>query len=129
MNSGIFATGVGRLVRDPTLRKTPQDVSVCDFSIAFNHKVGENEDVTFVDCTAWRGLADMVAKWAKRGSAVFVRGRLQQQEWQARDGTKRTKMQLVVSDFSFLGERSSGDDTSRGEQPPPTRKAGDDLPF
>ena len=129
MRGGMFATGIGRLTRDPTLRKTPQDIAVCEFSIACNYKMGEKEETSFVDCVAWRGLAEVVAKYATKGSAVFVRGRLQQNQWEARDGTMKNKLQIVVGDFSFLGERPSGDDTSRGGQPSPTRKTGDDIPF
>ena len=129
MRGGMFATGVGRLTRDPTLRFTPQNLSVCEFSIACNYEVGSTKDTTFVDCVAWRGLADIISKWAKKGSGVFVRGRLQQQEWQGRDGSKRTRMQLVVNDFSFLGVGPSDDGQPDAGQPATPAGSSDTLPF
>lgn len=99
----------GNITRDPELRSTPSGNSVCSFSVAVNRVYrdanGENkEDVSFIDCSAWGKLGEMIANYAKKGSGVLVSGRLSQRTWEDKNGGgKRSRVEIVVEDFNFTG--------------------------
>lgn len=105
----------GNLTRDPELRNTPSGASVCSFSVAVNRTYrgtdGENkEEVSYIDCTAWGKLGEMISNYAKKGSAVLVSGRLSQRSWEDKNsGTKRSRVEIVVEDFNFIGAPSNRD--------------------
>ena len=104
----------GNLTRDPELRTTPSGSSVCSFSVAVNRVYkdasGEQkEDVSFIDCSAWGKLAEMISQYAKRGSGVLVSGRLSQRSFEGKDGNKRSRTEIVVEDFNFTGSAPSRD--------------------
>ena len=101
----------GNLTRDPELRSTGSGTSVCSFSVAVNRVYrsadGENkEDVSFIDCSAWGKLGEMIAQYAKKGSGVLVSGRLNQRSWEDKNGGKRSSVEIVVEDFNFTGNAS-----------------------
>lgn len=106
----------GNLTRDPELRSTPNGASVCSFSVAVNRVYrdanGENkEDVSFIDCTAWGKLGEMIANYAKKGSGVLVSGRLSQRTWEDKNGGgKRSRVEIVVEDFNFTGAAAGSHD-------------------
>ena len=99
----------GNLTRDPELRTTPNGASVCSFSVAVNRVYrdasGEQkEDVSFIDCSAWGKLAEMINQYAKKGTGVLVSGRLDQRSWEDKDThQKRSRVEIVVEDFNFTG--------------------------
>lgn len=99
----------GNLTRDPELRNTPNGASVCSFSVAVNRTYrdasGEQkEDVSFIDCSAWGKLGEMIAQYAKKGTGVLVSGRLDQRSWEDKTtGSKRSRVEIVVEDFNFTG--------------------------
>ncbi len=105
----------GNLTRDPELRNTPSGASVCSFSVAVNRTYrgtdGENkEEVSYIDCTAWGKLGEMISNYAKKGSAVLVSGRLSQRSWEDKNsGIKRSRVEIVVEDFNFIGAPSNRD--------------------
>ena len=106
----------GNLTRDPELRTTPSGTSVCSFSVAVNRTYrdasGEQkESVSFIDCSAWGKLGEMISQSAKKGSAVLVSGRLDQRSWDDKTtGQKRSRVEIIAEDFNFLGagNRDSG---------------------
>ena len=104
----------GNLTHDPELRTTPNGSTVCSFSVAVNRVYrdtnGEQkEDVSFIDCSAWGKLAEMIAQYAKKGTGVLVSGRLDQRSWEDKNGGgKRSRVEIVVEDFNFTGGRSEG---------------------
>ena len=105
----------GNLTRDPELRTTPNGANVCGFSVAVNRTYrdasGEQrEDVSFIDCSAWGKLAETISQYAKKGTGVLVSGRLDQRSFEGKDGIKRPRVEIVVEDFNFIGNRegSSG---------------------
>ena len=104
----------GNLTRDPELRTTPSGSSVCSFSVAVNRVYrdasGEQkEDVSFIDCSAWGKLAEMINQYAKKGSGVLVSGRLSQRSWEDKtSGQKRSRVEIVVEDFNFTGGPREG---------------------
>lgn len=106
----------GNITRDPELRSTPSGNSVCSFSVAVNRVYrdanGENkEDVSFIDCSAWGKLGEMIANYAKKGTGVLVSGRLSQRTWEDKNGGgKRSRVEIVVEDFNFTGAAASGRD-------------------
>lgn len=112
----------GNLTRDPELRNTPNGASVCSFSVAVNRTYrdasGEQkEDVSFIDCSAWGKLGEMIAQYAKKGTGVLVSGRLDQRSWEDKTtGTKRSRVEIVVEDFNFTGAArdNSGSPSSFG---------------
>ncbi len=109
----------GNLTRDPELRTTPNGATVCSFSVAVNRVYrdasGEQrEDVSFIDCSAWGKLGEMINQYAKKGSGVLVSGRLDQRSWEDKTtGQKRSRVEIVVEDFNFTGSanRDNGGST------------------
>ena len=104
----------GNITRDPELRTTPSGSSVCSFSVAVNRVYkdasGEQkEDVSFIDCSAWGKLGEMISQYAKKGSGVLVSGRLSQRSFEGKDGSKRSRTEIVVEDFNFTGSAPSRD--------------------
>ena len=104
---------VGNLTRDPEHTTTANGTSVVRFSIAVSRRFanadGERE-TDFISCVAWRGLADNIAKYLKKGSKTCVVGSLQTRNYEAQDGTKRYVTEVVVDDCEFLSSRSGNDD-------------------
>ena len=126
----------GNLTRDPELRSTPNGASVCSFSVAVNRTYrdasGEQkEDVSFIDCSAWGKLGEMISQYAKKGTGVLVSGRLDQRSWEDKtSGQKRSRVEIVVEDFNFTGSaRDNNNSSSNFERDAGSSEAQDsDLP-
>jgi single-strand DNA-binding protein len=109
---------VGRLTRDPELRYTPQGTPVCHFRIAVSRSYKApnssewKEEVAFVPCTVWRETAERCGQRLKKGSPVFVEGRLKSRDWQTKEGQKRTDLEVDVQRIQFL--EMSGDAAAAG---------------
>lgn len=108
-------TLMGNLTRDPELRTTPNGQSVCSFSLALNrsYKGADGnwiEATDFVDVTAWGPLGERVSQYVTKGRPVLVSGRLQSRAWE-QDGQKRSKVEVVAQDVTFLGGRGEGGDS------------------
>jgi single-strand DNA-binding protein len=108
-------TLMGNLTRDPELRSTPNGQSVCSFSLALNrsYKGADGnwiEATDFVDVTAWGPLGERVSQYVTKGRPVLVSGRLQSRAWE-QDGQKRSKVEVVAQDVTFLGGRGEGGDS------------------
>ena len=104
---------MGNLTRDPQLRYTPSQQAVCDFGLAINRKWkgpdGQmREEVCFVDCTAWGRTAENIQKYLTKGQPLFVEGRLHFHSWDGPDGKKRSKLDVVVNQFQFIGAPKGG---------------------
>lgn len=98
---------MGNLTRDPELRTTPNGTSVCGFSLALNrsYKGGDGnwqEATDYIDIVAWGSLGERVAQYLSKGRAALVNGRLQSRSWE-QDGVKRSKVEVVAQDVTFLG--------------------------
>ena len=98
----------GRLTRDPDLKRAGE-TPLAVFGIAINRsyktKAGEKrEETTFVDCEAWGRTAEILAEHLRKGSPVFVEGRLRFNQWDDH-GTNRSKLTVTVESFQFVGER------------------------
>ena len=112
---------MGRLTRDPELRRTQSGTAVTSFSLAvdrdYKSQSGEKE-TDFIDVVAWRSTAEFVSKYFTKGSMAVVSGRLQIRDWTDREGGKRRSAE-VVADNVYFGEskRRDGGDTSRPAAP------------
>ncbi len=98
----------GNLTRDPELRFTQEGVPVCNFGIAQNNVRGNKEHVNFFDVSAWRELGETVANYKKKGDPILLEGRLQYRTWEAQDGSKRSKVDVVADNIQFLGGGKNG---------------------
>jgi single-strand DNA-binding protein len=103
---------MGNITKDPQLTYLPSQTPVCEFGLAVNRTwTGQDgvkkEEATFVDCTCFGKTAEILAKYKKKGDPLFVEGRLKLDQWEAQDGSKRSKMRVVVENFQFLN-RSGG---------------------
>lgn len=121
---------MGNLTRDPELRQTPNGQSVCSFSLALNRSYkdqsGEWQEVTdYIDVVVWATLAERVAQYLTKGRRALVQGRLQSRSWE-QDGNKRSKVEVLANDVTFLDSRggeSGGSDepTVATSTPKPTK--------
>jgi single-strand DNA-binding protein len=118
---------MGNLTRDPDLRQIPSGQSVCSFSLALNRSFkaadGTWQEATdFVDVVAWGPLGERVAQYVTKGRPVLVNGRLQSRQWES-DGQKRSKVEVVASDVTFLGGRGEGENGGGNSEPAPQSKS------
>ena len=102
---------MGRLVRDPELRRTGSGIAVASFRVAvdrdFGGRDGGERETDFIDCVAWRQTGEFVSKYFTKGSMIVVSGRLQMRNWNDKDGNKRTSAE-VVADNVYFGESKRG---------------------
>lgn len=99
---------VGNLTRDPALSYTPSNVAVCKFGIATNHKRKDREgnvkeEVCFVDCTCFGRAGETFNQYMRKGQPALVEGRLHLNQWTTQEGEKRSKHEVIVENFTFLG--------------------------
>ena len=104
---------MGRLTRDPELRRTGSGIAVASFSVAVDRDFGKNEngekETDFIDCVAWRQTGEFVSKYFTKGSMIVVSGRLQVRSWNDKDGNKRRTAE-VVADNVYFGESKRNSD-------------------
>ena len=101
---------MGNMVRDVEVRHTPSNNAVAQFTIAINRKFrgkdGQmNEEKTFVDCEAWGKMAETIGKFFPKGKKIMVEGRLKLDQWEDKNGGKRSKLKVVVELFYFADDR------------------------
>lgn len=96
---------MGRLTRDPELRRTGNGISAASFTVAVDRDFAQDgkKETDFIDCVAWRQTGEFVSKYFKKGSMIVVKGRLQIRNWNDKDGNKR-KSAEVVADSCYFGE-------------------------
>ena len=102
---------IGNLTRDPELTETPSGVAVCRFAIAVNRNYTSNDgerQTDFFNCTAWRGQAETIARYTKKGNKVAVTGSIQLRNYEDNQGVKRTAVDIIVQDVEFLTPKSEG---------------------
>ena len=101
---------IGNLTKDPELTETASGVKVCRFTIAVNrpYMKGDGERETdFFNCTAWRSLADSIAKYCGKGKKVAVSGSVQIRNYEDNSGAKRTAVDIIAQDVEFLSPKES----------------------
>jgi single-strand DNA-binding protein len=134
-------TLMGNLTRDPELRQTPTGQNVTSFSLALNRAYksasGEWQEATdYIDCVCWGPLAERVSQYLNKGRRCLVQGRLQSRSWE-QEGQKRSKVEVLANDVTFLDSRGAGgddggsdssnsdssDNSATEDKPKPTKKA------
>ncbi len=107
---------MGNLTRDPELRSTASGQSVASFGIAVNRGTKDKEEVSFFDCSAWGKPGEIISQYMKKGRPLLVSGQLRQRTWEDKNGGgKRSAVEIVVDDFTFLGDgNGSGAGASAG---------------
>jgi len=111
---------MANLTRDPELTYLPSQTAVCRLGLATNRRWTtpdgqQKEEVTFVDADAFGKTAENIAKFFKKGRPIFIEGRLQYRQWEAQDGSKRSKLSVVVENFQFIDSRPAGSAPEGGE--------------
>jgi single-strand DNA-binding protein len=147
MARGIaHVTLVGNLTRDPELRQTPNGASVCQLGVAVNssYKDGSGQWVekpNYFDVVVWGPQGENCARYLSKGRQIAVDGRLDQRSWEAQDGTKRSKVEIVADTVMFIGGQNETREPSfkGGAKAAPDAAAqddfrdidfgGDDIPF
>ena len=104
---------MGRLTADPELKKTPSDVSVTSFTVAVDRKYnsGEEKIADFINVVAWRGSADFVCKYFKKGQMIAIQGAIQTRSYDDKDGNKRLATEIIADNVSFCGSKSNTEPT------------------
>jgi single-strand DNA-binding protein len=131
---------IGRLTRDPELRRTSTGKAVCSFDIAIGRRIKDpvtsewkDADPTFVPIIVWGDQAERCGERLKKGFPVHIDGRLQTNKWEGNDGTKRSRLEVVASRIQFLSiakqENSIKDVMSEVQEHINIVDDNDDIPF
>ena len=112
-------TIMGRLTRDPELRRTGSGIAVASFTVAvdrdFGGKDGGEKETDFIDCVAWRQTGEFVSKYFTKGRMIVVSGRLQIRPWTDKEGNKRRSAEVVADSCYFGDSKKDGADTGSRE--------------
>lgn len=123
----------GNLTRDPEMKYLANDNALCKFGLALNRKFKDKEEVTFLDIEAWGKTAELAGKYLSKGSQALIEGRLRQDNWEAQDGSKRSKIVIVADSVHFVGVKAEGSSERSATAPErvsaPAPINDDDVPF
>jgi len=118
---------IGNLGRDPEIRTLESGVSVATFSIAtsetYKDRDGNRQTSTeWHNIVVWRGLAEVAEKYLKKGSQIYVEGKLKTRSWQDKDGNTRYTTEVVADNFTMLGRPSDSSGYNRSQDPGPSEE-------
>ena len=108
---------IGNLTKKPELSTTPNNISVCKFTVAVQRRFKKDE-CDFLPIICWRGVAENCGKYLKKGSKVGISGAIQTRNYDAKDGTKRYVTEIIADEVDFLSSKNSVEQT----EPAPTEK-------
>jgi len=113
------ATIIGNTTKEIELRYTPNGQAVCNFSVATNRRFKNaqgdlQEDTQYHDVVAWGKLAEIINQIIKKGAKIYVEGRLQTRQWEAPDGSKRYRTEIIMEQFIPLTPKGQADSVSFG---------------
>ena len=113
----------GRLTKDPELKQLSSGASVCRFTVAcdraFVNKQTNERESDFIECQAWRGAAEFVSRWFKKGDAITVEGSLRNNNWTDNDGKKHYSYIVNAENVGFGGSKQNNSDTAQTEPAQP----------
>lgn len=120
----------GRLTKDPELRKTASGISVCDFTVAVNG-YKKDDPTIFIDCTAFRGQAEFLTNYAKKGSTVVVGGKIDIQSYTDKENIKRKSFKIIADDVQMADSKSTEPKQNGNDDMKPfyEEMAEEELPF
>lgn len=108
----------GRLVADPELRQTQSNISVTSFKIAVDKYVKDGEkQADFIECNAWRGTADFIAKYFTKGQEILIRGAIHNKEWTDKNNVKHYTYEVTADNAEFCGSKASGQSQQNNSVP------------
>lgn len=117
MNKVFF---IGNLTRDPELTETASGISICHFSIAVKREYTDSDgehQTDFFNCTAWRGLAETIARYAAKGNKVMVVGSIQLRSYEDNEGIRRQAVDIIVKEVEFLTPKAKDEFAYEEKQP------------
>jgi single-strand DNA-binding protein len=124
---------MGNLTKDPEVRYTPSGAAVASFSLATNRKYKQGdevkEEVCFIDIVVFGKQAENCGKYLSKGNGVVIDGRLSQRRWEAEDGQKRNKHEVVAESVQFLPKRPAGASEGGGKFETSSEEFGEEMPF
>ena len=130
---------VGNLGKDPEVRYLDSGVAVANFSLAttenYKNKQGEKVSQTeWHNIVLWRGLAEVAEKWLKKGSSVYIEGKIRTNKWEDKEGNTRYNTEILADNMTMLGNRINSDvsdknDTKTVSEIKSVNDENDDLPF
>ena len=119
----------GRLARDPEIKATQSGIAVANFTVCWSDRYKETETRLFLPCKAWRGTAEFVGKYFRKGQEIAVDGRLIAEEWE-KDGEKKSRVVLDVRGVHFCGKREDSQGAAaEPAESQPVQVEDEGLPF
>ena len=115
---------MGRLTRDPELRRTAAGAAVTNWTLAVERDYSGqdgNRETDFIDCVAWKQTAEFVGKYFSKGKMMTVKGRLQIRSWTDKDGNKRKTAEIVAENIYFAGPKKDSGNGNTGTAYPDSR--------
>ena len=131
---------IGNLGKDPEVRYLDSGVAVANFSLATteNYKNKEGERISQTEwhnIVLWRGLAEVGEKWLKKGSSVYIEGKIRHRKWEDKEGNTRYTTEILGDNMTMLGKKDDNSSdapestVTTAEESVPEAEKGDDLPF
>ena len=130
---------VGNLGKDPEVRYLDSGVAVANFSLAttenYKNKQGEKVSQTeWHNIVLWRGLAEVAEKWLKKGSSVYIEGKIRTNKWEDKEGNTRYNTEILADNMTMLGNRNNSDASDKNDikivsEIKSVNDENDDLPF
>jgi len=124
---------MGNLTRDPELRYTPSGLGIASFGLAVNTPIGRDDsgnqktETLFIDVVSFGRQAETIAEYLKKGSPVFIEGRLRFRSWEDNNGNKRSKHEIVLNSFQFLSYKTKSSEVAGSDVAAPAED--EDIPF
>lgn len=124
---------IGNLTRDPEIRTTPSGIQVASFSVAtnfiWNDQNGQKQErVEYHNIVAWRRLAEICGQYLKKGSKVYIEGRLQTRDWTGQDNVKRYTTEIVAENMIMLDRPAQPGAAGQYKAPMPVQEGGQAAP-
>jgi single-strand DNA-binding protein len=129
---------IGNIGKDPEVRYLDIGVAVANFSLAttesYKNKEGERVSQTeWHNIVLWRGLAEVAEKWLKKGSSVYIEGKIRSRKWEDKEGNTRYTTEILADNMTMLGKKEDSSaektETTPEQESIPQEEKGDDLPF
>jgi single-strand DNA-binding protein len=108
----------GRLTADPELKMTTNGISVCSFTIAVDRRVksGEDKQTDFINIVTWRGSAEFVSKYFKKGNVIGIEGAIQTRKYTDKDGNNRTTFEVVANNVQFVEGKKADNNVGASDE-------------
>ena len=118
---------MGRLTKDPELRRTDSGKAVLSFTVATDNGYGDNKKTYFINCVAWGNSAEFIERNFEKGQMIVIEGRLTTRTWEGQDGKKNYVTEVLVCEAHFGGSKKTTETVT--DEPTPIDEIPDDLPW